>query len=322
MSNTIYDDKIYNEDVKEEYLSIHKVGYRKNLLRIFKMTQYAEHDAGKDLYQFNREELRKLFFTFAATTPNTSKTYVHYVSSYIDWAIEEGYHKGRNPLENVDTEWKEQFVIKPEVVHLSKSEVLEMLNDIVEPQVAVVFYAPFLGIRGNDNSEIVNLRKQDIDVHNKTATVKDEDGKSRIVKVDDIFIDICFKSLQASEYIKSNGKPDVNLRANETAQLISNDYVIRSVETSNTINTKESDGAAVYRRFATLQKVFDDSDKKLTPTIIMQSGMLAVLHDNMEDLEKGYEVIKEQFNVNDLTLQRYKNEWLNTATLKSVYKIS
>ncbi|MFF2090178.1 hypothetical protein [Paenibacillus sp. NPDC058174] len=326
MSNTIFDDKMYNESIKLDYMSIHKDGYRNNLKRVFKITRSAEEDYNKDLYAFTREELRKLFYTFMATTPTTSKTYVQYVSGYIDWAIEEGHYKGTNPLEIVDTAWKKQFVIKPEKVHLTDIEVKDMLKNIVEPQVAVVFYAPYLGIRSSNNSEIVNLKNGDIDTVNKTVKVYDENKNERTVEIDDQFIDLCNDAMKSNEYTKSNGNPDKNLRAQETADLISNQYVVRAVDTATTINTDESDGAAVYRRFQTIQKVFDEMDMKITPTIIMQSGMIAMAKDyllsNGKLDETLYSKIKTQYNLNDLALKRIKNEFLNKDFVSTLYEIS
>ncbi|REK76313.1 integrase [Paenibacillus paeoniae] len=321
MSNIVYEDKMYNAETKREYISIHKKGTQKNLERIFKITQVFESDMNKELYSFTREELRKLFFTFMASTPSASKSSVQYVSGYIDWAIDEGYFEGVNPLETVDVRWKEQFVVKPEKNYWTDVEMKEMVKGIVSAQVAVVFYAPFIGIKGTENSEIVNLKKTDIDADALTARLIDQDKSIRMIGVDHDFIRLCQQAVKEEEFIKSNGNPEKGIKS-ETAQLISNEFIVRSVDIG-VKNTQEADGMVVYRRYSTVAEYFDEP--KLNPTSVMYSGMLAKAKQLLLDgklNKEGYKEIAEQFNFNEITLRRYKDDFLNERTIKELYDIS
>ncbi|GJM68150.1 hypothetical protein HMSSN036_03660 [Paenibacillus macerans] len=47
--------------VKREYMSTHKKGTQDILERLFKIAYQFESDLNKDIYDFTREELRKLF---------------------------------------------------------------------------------------------------------------------------------------------------------------------------------------------------------------------------------------------------------------------
>ncbi|WP_147384457.1 integrase [Paenibacillus sp. 1011MAR3C5] len=321
MSNIVYEDKMYNAEVKREYISSHKKGTQKNLERIFKITQVFESDMDKELFTFTREELRKLFFTFMASTPSASKSTVQYVSGYIDWAIDEEYYNGINPLETVDVRWKEQFVVKPEKNYWTDSEIKEMVNGIVSAQVAIVFYAPFIGIKGTENSEIVNLKKSDIDDETMTARLVDLDKSVRTVQVDHEFIRLCHQAMKEEEFIKSNGNPEKGIKS-ETAHLISNEFIVRSVDIG-VKNTQEADGMVVYRRYSTVAEYFNEP--KLNPTSIMYSGMLAkakqlLMNGNLDKV--GYKEIALQFNFNETTLRRYKDDFLNERTIRELYEIS
>lgn len=325
MSQIIYDDKLYNEEVKTSYIKEHKTRTQKNLERIFKVSAKSEFDLDKDIYNFTREELRKLFYTFMASTPAGSKGNVQQVQTYIDWAVEEGY-TSFNPIETVDTKWKEQFVVRPEKAFWTDKEVRQMLKEIVTAQVAVVFYAPFIGIKGHNNSEIVNLKKSDVNVETLEVMLLDEKtngAKSkRTISVDELFISLCNQALNENEYIKSNGSPDPDLRSSEVAHLIDNDFVVRSVDI-RVKNVNEADGMVVYRRFETISSYF--GEEKLNPTTIMYSGMLAkakdfLLEGNLN--EESYQKIAIQFNLSPEALKRCRSDFLNEYTIKDLYGIA
>lgn len=322
MSNIVHEDKMYNEDVKRKFMSTHKKGTQAILERIFKITQLTESDLGKDLFKFNREELRKTFYTFMASSKGSSKSMVAHVILYIDWAIEEEYIKGMNPLDSVDVVWKEQFVVQPEKNYFTDTEIKGILNKVVNAQVAVVFYAPFLGIRGTEHAEVVNLMKKDIDGDNLTVTLTDSDKSTRTIKVDDEFIRLCEQAIKEDEFIKSNGEPDEDIRASSSASLIENNFIVRSVDI-NVKNTEEADGSVVYRRFRTLETFFND--KKISPMTVFYSGMIAMAKDfylGGKLDEEGYKLIGVQFNLNEFALKRHRNDFLNENTIKQVYNLS
>jgi hypothetical protein len=324
MSNIIYEDAMYNEDIKNKYLENFKTGTKNNIKRIFKVSRLSEEALKKDLYRFNREELSRLFYSFTCTTPAASKSTVQYVSMYLDWAVEEGYISS-NPLDSVDSKWKEKFVVTPNKEYLTVDEVRDMLKEIVNAQVAVVFYAPFIGIRGTESSEITNLKKGDIDYKNKTVKLTNKDGSTRTIKVDTVFLDLCKEAIKENEFVKSNGNPDANLRTSETSPLVDNDFIVRSVDSERTINYNEADFSAIYRRFNTIKKVFDDMDLKITPRVLQRSGMLAMAKKYMQKgrlNDDAYEEIRLQFDLNELTMKRYKDEFLNEETVKSLYELT
>lgn len=322
MSNIVYGDELYNEEIKHEYLSIHKAGSRKILERIFKITCNSEKDLNKDVYDFSREELRKLFYLFMSTTPNASKYNVNYISSYIDWAIEEGYLEGINPLDGVSTQWKEQFVVRPEKRFWTDTEIKKMISKLKNAQDAAILYLLYQGVRGTSCTEITHLQRKDIDEDKQTLRLTDEGGSTRILSVDAECIRLCLKAYEESTYIKKNGKTSVDIRS-ETSNLIENDYVIR-LSNTRVVNTDGADENIVYRRFATIAQEFEQSSIK--PTDIFQSGMLAVAKDSYIDkgiLDKeAFSKITERFNISTAVLQRLKNDFLNIETIIDTYDLS
>lgn len=316
----IYDDRLYNDKVKQEYLAAHNKGTRSILERLFKIACHFEADLNKDIYDFNREELRKLFFTFMPSTENASKSTVLYISRYIDWAIEEGYLEGMNPLDSTDTAWKRQFAVKPDKFYWTDKDMHRVLKKLVNAQDALVLYAPFIGILGYENAEITNLKQSHIDPDLLKAHVLDADGSWREVDVDEEFVRLANQAMEQEEYMKRNGQPKVEIRS-EAAKLVDNDFIVRSSQT-RVKHTEEADKNIVYRRYAVIKQQFDAP--YLTPTFVLYSGMLHKAKNYYIEnrLHEGFEKIKQQFNVSEATLKRYKEEFLNEGEIIKLYGLS
>lgn len=323
MSNVLYDDKMYNEKVKKEFMLNYGEGTRKILERIFKISCPAEEDLGKDLFDFSREELRRLFYLFSATTEYSSKVNISWVRNYIDWAIEQGYTRGPNPLDGVSNEWKQQFVVKAAKRFWTEDEINQIISKLVNAQDAVIVALLFNGVRGENNSEITKLKKSDIDAENCMLTLTNKNGEKRKIKVSEQCIALCEKASRERVYDKRNGNPSQDVKS-ETVDLIDNEYVVRSAKT-RLIHTGEADGNIVYRRLAAIDRELDGLGL-FNPTNIMNSGMLAMakkLYEKNGKLGKEeYEEIFNQFNEKSpQTQKRIKDEFLNIETLKTVYKM-
>jgi integrase len=321
MSNVIYDDEMYNEETKNKYLSLFKPGTKKLLERIFKISCPIEKELEKDLYSFGREDLRRLFYLCMPSTPSASKGNVSYVQKYIQWAIDNGLKKGLNPLDTVDTEWKEQFVIKQVKRFWTEDEIDEMLNpkNLVNAQDRVIIALLFEGVKGQENAEITNLRYRDVDFTNGVLSLTDEDGSKREIEVSQKCLAAIQNALSENDYVKRNGKPSVDIRS-EKANLIENDYVVRSAHT-RTINFEDADKNIVYRRLKIVAEEFEESN--LTPTNIFYSGMLAyakrLLVERGKLGKEEYEEISRRFNVSQAVIQRLKTEFLNVQFIRNMY---
>lgn len=323
MANILYEDKYFNEEVKKEYLeSGFNAGTKKIFDRAFKISQKIEEELGKDLYEFNRDELKRVFYQYLPTTEYASRNNVKYVSKYIEWAIEEGYRKGLNPLDSVDKAWQEQFKVTLKK-YWTNTEIDHILNQLANAQDAAIVSLLWNGIRGTKNSEITNLRKKDVISDKNQLNITDEDGSTRIVTVDDRCIALCEKALRETNYEKKNGNASKDIKS-ETAALIDNEFVIRSANT-RTIHFDEADSNIVHRRLKTIKN--DVGEENFTPTNIVYSGMLFLAKELFKQTgrldEEEYKVIAEKFNVTNIqSLSRLKSEFLNVDTLNELYNLS
>ena len=322
MSNVIYDDKMYNEDIKQEFMENYGEGTKKILARIFKISRPIEEDLGKDLYDFNREELRRLFFLFGAKTAYSSKANVTWVHKYLEHCENEGLLECINPLDNVSKEWKEQFVVKSIKRFWTDEEIKEIMKSRVNDNDAVILGLLFFaGARGQGNSEITNLKREDILENTNELRLSDSNGKERIVKVDQDIIKLCIRASLDLEYEKLNGNPDEKTKS-RTAAMVDNSFVVKSALT-RTLHLNEAEKNVVHRRLANIAKELDEP--AFSPMNLVYSGMLAMMKDiyvtnNGNFSDDDYETIFNQFGEeSEQSKSRIKSEFLNKETLLETY---
>lgn len=322
MANIVYEDRMYNEQIKMKFIDSYSTGTKKILNRIFKITQPSETDLDKDLFDFNREELRRVFFLFMAKTEYSSRANVTWVSKYIDWAIEEGYLDGINPLDSVDTIWKEQFVNKSIKKYWTDNEIYKIIADRVNAQDAVIVSLLFNGVRGIGNSEIVNLMRNDVDSFNKTLYLTDATESRRCIQVSEQCIKLCEQALNEDGYEKKNGNASPDIKS-PTANLVDNDFVVKSVKT-RTEHIYEAEKNIVHRRLANIAEEINEPN--FSPMNIIYSGMLAMAKNIY--IERGelkeeelFDVYKQFNETSEQSIYRLKNEFLNLYTIKQLYKI-
>ncbi|ALS22204.1 tyrosine-type recombinase/integrase [Paenibacillus naphthalenovorans] len=326
MSNMIYEDKMYNEEIKEEFLSyLDNEGYQDNYRRFFKIAYPIESQLKKDLYDFTRDELRGYFYRIMPKTVKASRTIVSHLSNYIDWAIEKGYKRTNlNPLLLTDNEWREQFAQKQLKSYWTDAEIRKIVESRANNQDAIILLLPFNGVYGKGGSEILNLTYRNIDKNNNQLTLHDSDSDNswRTITVDEDLINACLKAYEETDYEVMNGNPSPDA-ARKSIDLVDNDYIVRLARTRVNENAK-ADHNILHRR---MRKIADEiNEPNFTTKNIVYSGMIAMaknLYLESGKLEQEeYEKIMKQFNFDTTKLYRYKNDFLNLETIKELYNLA
>ncbi|MEK3917229.1 site-specific integrase [Paenibacillus sp. FSL H7-0331] len=323
MSNVIYEGKTYNQEIKDEFTSEYKAGTQKIISRIFKVSYNMEKSLNKDLYDFNREELRRLFFLFMPKTEYSSKANVTWVSKYIEWARDMGYLNDINPLDGVTTEWKEQFVNKSLKKYWTDKEIDKIISKRVNAQDAVIVRMLFEGVRGTGNTEILNLTVDDVDAFNNTLHLSDADDCRRSLVVSDKLIKLCEQALKEDDYEKMNGNASKDIKA-EKSNLVTNKFVVKSSNTRTT-HFNEAEKNIIHRRLTNIAD--EEGEPNFSPLNITYSGMLYMakeLYVKNGKLEaEEYGDIRVQFNIDtEQSFSRLKSEFLNIDFIKSFYELT
>lgn len=329
LSNIFYEDKKYNPEIKKEFMSEYQETTQSTILRIFKVSYQIEEDLNKDLYDFNREQIRRLLFLFAPKTEYSSKNNISWIRTYINWSIDRGYLMGVNPLVGIPSDWAAQFVgtslkqlwKEEEILKITSSNRLENAQDAIVPTLR------FYGVGGQENNEMLNLRKSGVLSSSNELKLYDSfTKKERTIKVPEHVIKLCEAALRETDYVKSNGSPSKDLKAKATARLVENDFVVKSSVT-RTDHTLEAEKNIVYRRFDMIKVKEEISEPNFTPNNIGYSGMLHMAKElYLEIGELGdaeYQQVFKQFGEDSEPVQnRIKSEFLNLETIKSLYELS
>jgi hypothetical protein len=324
MSNVVYQDKFFNQDRKFEYLATKKKGTRTINERVFKVAYPMEEQLNKDLADFSKDELTKFFYLFRPATKASSSANVQYVYKYIEWNLEKNYKVGLNPLDFVDTEWKQQFANENIKRFWTKEEIDKIISTRVNYRDKALVSLLFQGVMGTAGSEILNLQRGSLDRHNFRLHLHDDNTLSRTIPVPEETIDYCLKAHLEDEYHKANGMPDPNIKS-ATLHLVDNDYIIRTGK-SNYKKTEEAGMNIIHSALRRISK--EINEPAFSPTNVVKSGMLYFLKElyvsnNNELLDEHYTMILDRFNnKTEGDLYRLKQDVLNVETIRSVYNLT
>jgi len=128
----------------------------------------------------------------------------------------------------------------------------------------------------------------------------DEKGETREIELSDRAIDLILKAAKEKIYYKKNGEVIDDKRMRSYADLVNNDYVLRTNITRTTHFNESCNAATIVRRIALLKELFQIP--YLTATNSAKSGMIKMAKDLIGDGEVTtdvYKKIAERFKVNN-----------------------
>ncbi|WP_135546939.1 phage lytic cycle repressor MrpR family protein [Paenibacillus cymbidii] len=327
MANVIYQHGFYNETVKNDYLLSFQPATSRTFSRLFKASQALEAEIGKDLYDFDEEQLCRLLRSLAPAKRNASRQNGSTLANYLDWALQRNLRRTNNPLHHVAPAWYDQFVDGSRKQYFTEDELETIVAGCRNAQDAVLIKLLMEGVGGDGNSELLNLTIHDIHPSTNELTLRSADGCTRKLTVSKACIALCLRAHAQSTYLRRNGQ--VSKRAKvTTANLVVNDFIIRSSVTQ-TGHLQHAQKNIVHRRMSVLAELFGFPG--LIPKNIAYSGMLILARDLLErdgKLEKPqYDTICEVFNVSQSHAEgkagyqyyRLKNEFLHRDKVIELY---
>ncbi|WDI05026.1 hypothetical protein PUW25_26010 (plasmid) [Paenibacillus urinalis] len=277
MSNKVYNDSLYNEDVKLKFLELMKKnGCSENTLvtykRVFLRASGLEKRFKTDLYDFTFEYIEKLLIKMNHTTLNSAISSISIIRSYIDWAIQNKYRKvPLSPLDVFTTkELAQRYKNKRVRVYFTHAEVQKFADSAVNAQDKALIWAMFHGICGNGMAELRNLTLYDIDQHNYKLTLKDDDSERVIELISDEqkkLIDHLLKAHEQTHYLKGNGK---SVAKNPIGFLAKNNHVFRPMIRGDSSTASYH---VLRNRLVDISKI-NEEPQLTSPISLRYSGML------------------------------------------------
>jgi integrase len=329
------ENKMYNPDLKEEFLSS---TYEENTIQTYRYhffhSYHVEEKYGKDLKDFNENELNELLIRQAKKTAsmNYFRNCFSVIKQYIDWAIDNGHKKSDlNPMSSILKPNNYEVYIDKSKSFISERNLEEMENMLENYQDKVILRLLFEGVYGEECSELLNLKKSDIDFENQRLTLRDNKGRERILNLEGR--DRCFHILRGAinektYYAKGSPESKKGVRGVSKYQLVETDYVIKNAKGPRT----EEDN-----NVQTIRKRFDQNIKEITGMYNMtiknvwKSGMIRKaieLYERDGELTTAHlEEIAEHFGYDTVVMGNKKGynvihleEFINPKIILNLYE--
>lgn len=320
--------KLYNEEFKERFLSQYEnEDTQKTIRNVFYKSELIESVLDKDLANFNIAEIGKCISNSAPHSISVSKSLGRFISSYISYAIENGYREGSNinPLKGVDDSYYEKFVDKTKKIHYSYSEFLELLEDKNMHNAAdkSFLFLIWYGISGERFSELQQMKQSDIDfdtneifisARNKKITVSDE----------------CIKYLEKTCKEKTYYQYNIGTGEFSEKEMLDSPFLFRNIKSPRGTEGLPIGMNVLYSRLHAMKDYLQL--EYLTPNAIKQSGMIKMAVDvHLDEGILGYEQLAKVCEKYDYSMITNNNhtyynthllrQFLNTETIKELYDI-
>ncbi len=312
---------MYREEIKIKFLEdqYSSEESRKILSYVFYNSREIEIQLEKDLYEFNIEEITYVIRDCSPKKSNHAQRIGSVITKYIEWAIEKGFRPATfHPLQGIHTSFYEQFGGEKRL-YLSKQKLENILDQLANAQDAVVPSLLFDGVCGHKFSELLNLRKRDIDWENNTLHLQDDKFGPRKVVVSDRTINLLKVAIKETIYYSQNGT--VKGRKEE-AELVDNEYVLRTVKVGAYSKGKSKPNLP-RRRLDMIGDLVETGIEQFTSKVITYSGMIYqgyISHLKNGELEsKQLSEIAELFGIRKVKVDEY--QYYNTSVLSRLINL-
>jgi uncharacterized protein with ParB-like and HNH nuclease domain/integrase len=314
---------IYNKQIKEKYLSTFENEQSRYTIKyLFYKSYSTERLLKRDLYDFSLLEIKNLIKEIKPYNLVVAKTTGSYISSYISWAIENGYSKNTiNPIRGIDSSFYEELVDKSKKLHFSFSEFKELLDKLQNAQDQV-----FLALlwEGLSIEELKNIKENDIKIESNEIIIISND-KFKKVKISRVVMDYIVKALKETHYQLYKEK-NLYIRY----ELLPSDYLFKNIKSKRAKAFEPVSSAVFYSRLNNIKKEFHLD--YLTPSTIKQSGMIKMAVDiYLEEGRLEYEQfakIGDKYGASKMTSGDYEyynthlmKEYISPIEIKKLYNI-
>jgi integrase len=154
---------------------------------------------GKDLYDWDKQEIMKLI-KYTPTTKKATKIALYTaITRYMDWACEKGLNYVGNPCDTIDT--SELFTINEVALKESYQTLQEFYDFILGLDCTDVDRMMFTLLRyGVSVTDVGTVKWEDVDRENKVLNIHKEDGIKQL-PIDNMFILFVDKAKSCHTYV-------------------------------------------------------------------------------------------------------------------------
>ena len=301
---------MYNNNIKEEYLSRLNTSSEYMLRNLFGKSELYEEGKGKDICDFIEDEIIEFLHGLFSSSSVTLLSYVSMLRIYTQWCCDNNINADHiNHFDMITVEMVNSCINK--IIIESKYITLEELKNVTEDIVNVcdkaLIYALFYGICGEDCIELTNITANDINL--TTQEIKLCTG--RTIKAPAQLCYLLGQSCNTYDYILTTTSNFSSLPLYQT------DETSFKKRANARFSTQERARLRVVARLSKLRE--STGNIALSIDRLKNSGMIHHIKAIMK--EKG--ISKDEiFNSSEMIeIQKYYNcEHVKPFTLKARYK--
>lgn len=225
----------YNEKFKTKFIESMINEYTeesiKNIAIIFERTAPVEEKLGKDLYDFDTDEVAEAFVALKSKTVRSLQNYISKIKQYIDFAIEEGVSAYKfNHATSYNSKRKiEKFVDEDANMIFDMEEIMDMAEYADNAQDGVILALTFDGVSFKDNyTELVELNEKQVDFENSVINLPERIEGDRKVEARTIPMSsktrmLVKRAIEDKTYVSITGEKS------RTYKLAESNFILRGV---------------------------------------------------------------------------------------------
>ncbi|WP_099301899.1 phage lytic cycle repressor MrpR family protein [Bacillus sp. Marseille-P3800] len=316
---------VYQEN-KNNFIESRNISAVETYARSLNALSEVEIAKGKDLYDFNIDEIKEAILNKEYTSRTTVLSITNIMKNYINWAIETKLKsESVNPLVELPNDFLNELIDDTRRTLVSEDELAFVEDTVCEnAQDAVISRLIFEGVCGKDFAELLNLKYDDMDKSTNTLLLTDFDGSKRTIKISYRLIVMIDRAHAQERY-----ETDAYWDNTHHTFMVESPYVLKNIkwrqQATGDLRVK---GHTVRKR---LNKFRDNGFKFMTRKTLQKSGMLykakELLQRDGELSKKQWDIIASTYNFKLFTqpsgqqyyaINEYKRD-INVEKIREVY---
>ncbi|KEK23872.1 phage lytic cycle repressor MrpR family protein [Bacillus gaemokensis] len=298
----------YNESFKVTFIESMINEYTeesiKNIAIIFDRTASVEEKLGKDLYDFDTDELTEAFVALKSKTVRSLQNYVSKIKQYVDFALKQGVTAYNfNHATSYNTQKKiEKYVDEEANMIFDMEEIMDMAEYSDNAQDGVILALTFDGVSFKDNyTELVELTEKQVDFENSVINLPERTEGDRKVEARTVPMSaktrmLVKRAIEDGEYVSITGEKS------RTYKLAESNHILRGVRKGREkINWRN-----INQRILRIADV--EAKENLNATTISYSGQVYYAYQlirNGMNTDKAVDMILNRFGLAVNTSSRF-----------------
>lgn len=256
------DKRFYRKEYKDEFISqLVQNSINRAVALLGKSYEY-EKRLNKDLYEFSLTEIEEIFRH--SESENASNDY-YAIKDYLDYNIKKGVIS-QDTLKKTNLKYFNNLLDENRL-RITKEKLDKYISMCFNVQDQLLLMLLFEGVDGVANSEIRNLKKDDIDWDTNTLHLRCDKNGPRDIEVSEECMKLIDKVIKEETFYFNNGEISEKQRR-LYENFPENNFIIRNIRKKKT----RVDKIFIVSRFNNFKTWFNQP--KLNPTVIYQSGLI------------------------------------------------